>query len=151
MKQAGRVNLLVIFAVLALILVAGLALLSGASATGAAADFLAALQKQDVDALTELCNVPEGEKAKLRKDWEFTTKSATPYYNFAWSIKYAKRISDNEAAVAVKVIKNADASGSFDENFELPMVKVAGKWKVDIYRLSRNLYPALPRMGKSFE
>ena len=146
MKKAGRANWIVVFAVLALVLVVGLAFFSGGSPAGAASEFLTALQKRDIDTLTELSNVPESGKAALRKQWKFNAEVAAPYYNFAWEIQHTKQITSDQAVVAVKVIRNSEDPNAYDEPFELAMVKVDGQWKVDIYRLSRNFYPALPRM-----
>jgi hypothetical protein len=142
MKKAG-----VVFVVLAIAVVAGLAIFAGASPTSAASDFLLALQSKDVDRLTELSYVPDGHKEELRKQWEFTTKTATPYYRFAWAVQHSKQISDEQAVVVVRIVKNSDNESSYDEQFELPMVKADGQWRVDVYRLSRTIHPALPRMG----
>jgi len=149
MKQAGRASWLLVLAILAIVIVVGLAFMSSGSPTSAAAKFLWALQRHNVDELVELSNVPEGDKAKLRQDWEFNLNVASKYYNFAWGISHAKQITNDQAVVAVKIKKNAEKPTAYEENFELPMVKVNGQWKVDIYRLSRKIYPSLPRMGRS--
>ena len=145
MKQAGRIHWLVIVACAALVAILALAFLAGPSAGSTAGDFLRALQAGNVDRLTELSNVPKGEEAKLRKQWEFCIHAATPYYNFLWRSSFTKKITDEAEVVHIKLFKNADKPGSYDEDFEIPMVKVDGRWKVDIYRLTSKLYPALPR------
>jgi len=151
MKHAGGVRLLVIIACIALLLLVGLALFGGPSATSTATEFMRALQAGDVDKLTELSLVAPGDENKIRKQWEFCIHTATPYYNFLWQVQFAKQITDNEWVVSLKIIKNPQNPSSYDEPFEMTLDRVGRGWKVDVYRLSSKFYPALPRPGRDIE
>ena len=147
MKQAGRVPWWGLVAGAVLLAFLGLAFFAAPSASSAANDFMRALKAGDVDKLVDLSYVPSEDIPKIRKQWEFCLHVATPYYNFAWRPSYSREISDTEFVVRMKVIKNSEKPTSYDEDFDIPLIKSGGKWKVDVYRLSDKFYPALPREG----
>jgi hypothetical protein len=111
---------------------------------------MTALQKHDIDQLTELSAVPADQKGKLHKQWDFCLNTATPTYNFRWQFQYSAATGTDTEVVTVKMWKNADNPGSYDENFQVPLVKVDGRWKVDVYRMSSKFYPAIPRVDSDF-
>ena len=145
-----NVRALGLLGVVAFVAILGLILFAGPSAGSAANDFMHALQAGDVDRLTELSYVPKEDGQKIRKQWEFCIHTATPYYNFLWHPSFVRQISDDEVVVKMKVVKNAENSSSYDEDYDLCMVKVDNKWKVDVYRLNGKFYPALPKPSSDF-
>lgn len=147
MKQAGRVNWLVLLACIGLVLIVGLMMLSGGSAASTAQEFMLALQRRDVDKLTELSNVAPAQKEKLHKQWDFCINTATPTYNFRWQFQYTQSTGPDSEVAMIKMWKSADAPGSYDELFQIPLVKIDGTWKVDVYRMSAKFYPAIPRVN----
>jgi hypothetical protein len=145
MKRAGRIHWLVLVGVLGLLAIAFILVFSKESPSIAANRFMYALAKGDVKTLTELSFHPNADKESIRKQWEFATKEAGPYYRFTWKIRHGKEAGDGTAAVVMDVVRDVFAASAYDEKFELPMVMHEGRWMVDVPAISRNLYPALPR------
>lgn len=144
MKRTGRVNILVIFAIVGIVVLVILALMSGSSPSTAAARFLTALQKKDVKTLVELSDVDDKDKAALEQKFTNTVNVAGKYYNFRWRI-ITQQIDGDAASIKLQYIMNADSPSSYEENIDLPMVKKGGNWKVAVYEIPRKLHPGLPR------
>jgi len=53
--------------------------------------------------------------------------------------------------VSLKIVKNSQSLGAYDEPFEMTLERAGRDWKVDVYRLSTKFYPALPRSGSRLE
>lgn len=106
--------------------------------------FMISLAKGDVNQLCEL-SYYQGDPEDLKKQWTFATQTAGKHFLFTWQLKDEKVASPTEAAVQMDFTSNALSSGSYSENKELPMVKVDGKWKVDVTAIDRSIYPDLPR------
>jgi hypothetical protein len=104
-----------------------------------------ALSTKDVDTLTKMSMMPGETDEQIRKQWDFTVNVAEKYYRCGWHIEGAAQPSPTTASVKLKVIHDADHPGSYDELYELPMVKVGEDWKVDVRGMSREFYPGLPR------
>lgn len=144
MKQAGRAHWLTIAGILSVFVVAGLFFFGKDSAATTAGDFMSALAKGDVDTLTELSFFQGATKEQLREKWRYTVKEVGPHYVFAWRISGITRSEENSAAAKMQVIRNLD-QGGYEENFQLPLVKENGDWKVDVRSISRAMYPGLPQ------
>jgi hypothetical protein len=66
-------------------------------------------------------------------------------YSFRWSITGEMQTDDNDGTVRLQVERNFGSGASYPENFQLPMVKVNGQWKVEVNGISREMYPGLPQ------
>lgn len=73
-------------------------------------------------------------------------KHAAEHYRFKYRVAEAKEFANNTATVKVKVNRNVGDGGfDYEENYELPMEKEDGKWKVHVQAVSREMFPFLPR------
>lgn len=143
--RAGRANWLVVGGLAGLVVVTVLFAFSGESPEVATVRFMNALAKGDVDTLTAMSYTAGESKDAMKKEWEYAVKVAGPYYQFSYSIVSSVSPDSNSATVRMKVYRNINRGSSFEEKFELPLVKRDGQWKVDIRSLDRRLYPQLPR------
>jgi hypothetical protein len=145
MKKAGRALVPVIFALAVVIVgVMFLVLASSATPTSVANDFLVALAKGDTKNLASLGYIEGVSEDQAQKVWAKTIDRSM-YYRFVWRIKNAAQASPSNASVQMDVVKNADGPGSYPDDYELPLVKIDGKWRVDVRGISRAMYPGLPR------
>lgn len=144
MKQAGKAHWLTIAGIVSIFVVAGLFFFAKDSAATTASDFMSALAKGDVDKLTELSSFQGATKEELKEKWRFSVKEVAPHYLFVWRIVAVTRSDENSAAARMQVVRNPD-QGGYEENFQLPLVKEDGEWKVDIRAVNRGLYPGMPR------
>lgn len=144
MTRRGRLNVVVLIGLLGAITAVVIFVLSGESPSGAAARFMVALGEGKVDKLMEM-SYYSGDRDELRTQWEYATGVAGEYYRFTFQIVGEVRSGPNEAAVRMRVWRNALSAMTYDELFQLPMVKREGRWLVDVKAISRKLYPALPR------
>ena len=145
MKQSGRISLLALASFFSVIVIVGLLLISKESPASVGTRFMAALDAHDVDTLSKLTMMKGASDENIRKQWDFTVNTAEKYYRFGYHIEGATQADANTASVKVRMIKDADHPGAYDELFELPMVKVSDQWKVDVRALSRDFYNCLPR------
>jgi hypothetical protein len=145
MKVRGRVNWIVLAVLVLAALIVTLALFGGEAPTTAANRFLLALGKGDVKTLADMSYFsPERPRQQVEADWRKTLTYAR-HFVFAWRVKSDRRPTPDRAIVALSFVKDAHKSGSYEENFILDMVKVGGKWKVDVQAINREMFPALPR------
>lgn len=114
------------------------------SAGATAGNFMTALAKGDVPELVRLSHMPEVSNEDLKKKWEFTV-DAGKYYRFTWKITAVEQLTETTGTAKMQVMRNATSGSSYEENFQLPLVKIDGEWKVDVSSMNRGLYPALPR------
>lgn len=145
MRTAGRVSLLLIAGIACVLLVVVPFFLAGDSPTSAASRFMILLAKGDAEGLTDMSYLGGTPREEMLKQWDFTVHDAAPYYRFTWNIHRTDLPNANSANVAIGVQRNAGTSGEYEENFGLPMIKVDGKWKVDVRGINREMYPDLPR------
>lgn len=145
MRRRGRANWLVVLGLIGVVVIVVLFLIGGRSATSVAAEFMSALGKHDVAKLTELSYMDGDTPEQVRKKWEYTTQVAAPYYRFKWQFLGESSAAPDTSAVRLWVWRDAQSPASYEEKFEIPMVKVDGKWKVDVRGLNRLMYPGLPR------
>ncbi len=141
MKQSGKASVLVIVALICLAVVGLIFVLAGSSPKSIANDFMVALAKGDVDRLVSLSYLPDKDEAAVRKDWEFATQVAGPYYRFSWRVGAIGMPDDSNATVEMFLNRGQGD----EEKFDLPMVLTNGKWLVDVGEVNRGMFPALPR------
>ncbi len=146
--KAGRVSLvtlLVLFAIIGGIVIGAIFALSGESASSAATRFLSALATGNVKTLSEMTYLAGRSPENIEEQWTYATKVVAPYYRFQWKITNEVMVDQQNASVSVAMLRNATDPSSYEEKFGLPMMKVDGKWKVDVRGINRTMYPGLPR------
>lgn len=145
MRRAGKADAITIaitFLGIAGALALGILMLfSKESPQTACNRFLDALASGNVDTLVET-SYYEGSKEDLRASWKYAT-DVGQHYLFHWETVSVKEHDENSAAVLSQIERNFGPS-SYPEKIDIPMVKVDGRWKVDVRGLFRGLYPALP-------
>lgn len=144
-RQSGKVHIITILGALCGLMIVGLLFFSRESPQTVAGAFMGALGRGDVDTLVKLSYAPDRDKDELRSQWEFAVKEAGPYFRFTYDIKGVKEADDKTAAVRMIYWPNVDDPASYEQNYDLPMVKEDGKWKVDVLSITSKMYPALPR------
>ncbi len=144
MKRSGRTSIVVVITIVLVAAVVGLFLLAGESPTGVGVKFLTSLAKGDTKTLADLSYMEGNTPQQVEEKWK-QTKDATKYWMFAFSVKNTTLQDSDSASLVLDWIKNASNPSAYGEEFELPMVKVDGKWKVDVRAISREMYPALPK------
>jgi hypothetical protein len=142
-RRAGRVSLVAVAGIACLLMVAALFLLSGQSPGGAAGQFLTALAKGDVDKLADNSVLGGKDHDQLKAAWQETLKYARDY-TFRWDITNVRQDSDG-AVVRIDFTRNPYSSMSYPEHYELQMVQVGGKWKVDVSQIPRDMFPFVPQ------
>lgn len=132
------------------LLIIGLSFLGLDSPTGTAARFMAALASGDYKTVAAASEViprpgesPEDARKRLEEEWKFAVETAGKHYRFRYRLM-GQVIEGDTAAVNMQVWKNYSAA-AYEENFDLPLVKSEGKWKVAVRGMSRKWYPAVPR------
>jgi len=143
-KRTGRVSIGLIFGLMLLIMVTIVVVFSQDSPKAAGTRFMDALARHDVKAVTALSFMGKKSPAEKEKEWEQTINVIGKHYGFYWRVTGDARSSDTEAAVKMIVQRNIQSGSTYDEKFELPMLKVDGKWLVDVNALDRRLFPGLP-------
>lgn len=131
--------------VLAVGLVIGVFAFSRESLTSVGARFMSALGRGDIETLTDLTLQGKRSREEIREAWKFAVEKAGRYYNFRYRIVSGEQADANTGAVRMQVLRNLENPAAYEENFQLPMVKVGDEWKVDVWNISRELYPGLPR------
>jgi hypothetical protein len=145
MKQSGRASILTIAAVVSVLLVLGMLFLGKESVTSVGDRFLQALYRGDVDTLTKMSYLGNDTEDQMRKKWDFAVNHAGKYYLFAYRITGGRQLSEDSAQVTLQYVKDAANPASYEEKYEIPLVKVGNEWKVDVKGMNRTMYPALPR------
>jgi hypothetical protein len=145
MKQSGRASFVTVLFVAAVLLVVALLAFSRESIATIGGRFMTALEAGDVDTLTKMSYLGNESQADMRRQWEFSVNTAGKYYLFSYRIVASRQMDASNASVTMQVLRESNKEGSYEEKFELPLVKVDNDWKVDVKGVSRELYPALPR------
>jgi hypothetical protein len=144
MNRKGRVSWLALFCIFAALVFVAVVFASKESLSSVGGRFMTALAKGDVDTLTKMTYLGTESQEDIRSQWDFAVNHAGKYYNFFYHVTGAGMADEKSGAVHLSVTRNADQPGSFEENYQLPMVKVGDEWKVDVKSISREMYPALP-------
>jgi hypothetical protein len=142
-KRSGRISFVALGGIVSLALVALLLFSTGQSPRSAAAMFMTALAQGDVDKLTDLSVINNKPKDVIHKEWEETVKYSRGYF-FHWAIKSMSQSGDT-ATVRVDRIEHLESPGSYEEKFELQLVKTKDGWKVDVPQIARPMFPYLPQ------
>ncbi len=142
---AGKVSVTAIIVVAFIVGLGAMVMTGGESPAKTAGRFMAALSDGDYKTLAELSYADGVSREEFERQWQYTTDVAAPYYQFTYDIKAETRPTKETAVVRMDFVKNAGASGTYDEEFQLPMVKTKDGWRVDVYSLNREFIPGLPR------
>ena len=144
MKRSGRTSIIVIITITLVAAVIGLFLMAGESPNGVGVKFLTALANGNTKTLAELSYMDGNTPAEIEEKWK-QTHEISKYWYFAYQVQGTTIQDDKTATIRLEWVKNVSSPSAFGEKYELPMVKVDGKWKVDVRAISREMYPALPR------
>lgn len=144
MKRSGRTSIVVIITVVLVAAVVGLFLMAGESPNGVGVKFLTALANGNSKTLAELSYMDGNTPEQIEEKWK-QTHEISKYWLFAYKVMGTTIQDDKTATIRLDWVKNAASPSAYGEKYELPMVKVDGKWKVDVRAISREMYPALPR------
>lgn len=144
MKRSGRVSIVGLLGIVAIVALASLLFITRESLGSIGGRFMTALAKGDVEQLTKLSYIEGRSPDQLREAWRRATE-AGKHYMFHWRISDSIQPSDDTGSVIVMVERNVDTMMSYEEKFQLPMVRVNGEWKVRANTIPRGMYPALPR------
>ena len=109
-----------------------------------AARFMDALVRSDRETLVELSHIPDATPEQLDAKWKKTLEIAKNYA-FQWQMTSQSQNSDTSAVAFLVVMPDMNNPQSFEQKIQLPMVLIDGKWKVDVRRIPRDVFPALPR------
>jgi hypothetical protein len=143
MNCSGRINLLLIAAI---VIVAGMSVLflsAGETPSSTVGRFMMALATDNEETLTNLSYMGDQPVEQTRKEWAETMKS-TKNFLFAWRV-VSDTENGNNAVVKLKFAKDARSKMAYEDDLEIPLVKIQGKWKVDVRQIQRDMYPNLPR------
>ncbi len=144
-KRSGRVNIGAIFASIVAIMIGIVIIFSQDSPRAAGTRFMDALARHDVAAVSSMSVLGKDDPETIKKKWDRAINIVGFHYGFAWTITGEVKSTDTSAAVRMQLERNIQAGGSYEEKFELPMIKVDGKWKVDVGGLDRRIFPGLPQ------
>ncbi|MFI5385301.1 MAG: hypothetical protein ACHQ50_04185, partial [Fimbriimonadales bacterium] len=126
------------------VLVAVLFLTGGPTPRAAAAEFMSALTKGDVDKLTELSYVQNRTKDQIHQEWAEAVKYSQSYI-FFWDISSTQQTGATSAVVHVNLTPDPSSESAYVQPKPLQLVKVDGAWKVEVAEITRDMYPYLPR------
>lgn len=137
-----RINPLIALAILCVVVITSLFFIKGSSPKEIGNEFMIALAKGDVQKLCDLGYTKDMTDAEEKRQWEFATQVAAPYYRFMWRV--GGESHPDATSASVQVLMNRGQGE--EEKFEVPLIQMADKkWYVDVRELNRNMYPALPR------
>lgn len=126
------------------LLVAGLFFFSRESPSSAGARFMDALARADAKALAQLSHLRNESSEQIEQEWTRSLE-VSKHYGFAWEITAHRNLGPDRAAVAMELVRNAASRAAFPETYQIEMVRIDGRWLVDVARLPRSMYPFLPR------
>ncbi|MBS1708480.1 MAG: DUF4878 domain-containing protein [Armatimonadetes bacterium] len=145
MKRSGRASVVVVAGVIGIVVIVFMALTSGESPMTVGNRFMVALAAGDTNTLADISIMGDKSRDEMKKEWEKTV-TASKHFLFKYRVKSFEQPGPDQAAVPVAVERNLNPmGGSYDENYQIPLVKKDGKWKVDVLAMNRTMYPWLPR------
>jgi len=142
MKQAGRISFVTLAAAVAVVILTIVIIFSRDSLNSVGARFMTALALGDVKKLTKYSYVSGASESEIEKSWEESVNGLGRNYLFIWRISGSSLSGPDTGNVRLQVDRNPM---SYEENFQLPMIKVKDEWKVDVRSISRAMFPLLPR------
>lgn len=110
-----------------------------------ASRFMVALATHDNAELARLSFIEGVTEEELKKRWEYSTEVAGKHYRFRYDIKSVTKSGDTTASAELLMVRNADETSAYEENYGLPLEKVDGQWKVDLIGIDRRIFPRMPR------
>lgn len=137
-------SLIVIAGLVSVALVAALFFFSRESPGSAGGKFMDALVRGDAKSLAEVSYLRGENRDRIEQEWN-RSLAVSRYYNFAWEITAHKALGPDRAAVMMEVVRNAASQAAFPETYQIELVRIGGRWLVDVPKLPRSLYPFLPR------
>lgn len=143
MKIFGKVHPLVAAGILGIIVLVVILVTGGESPQVRGSAFMSALARGDAAKLAELSYVEGISDEEMRAAWEESVERGQ-YYRFMWRPTSLVNQSNDQAAMRMFIVRNPGPS-AYEENFQISLKKVDGKWKVLPQTLSREAYPFLPR------
>jgi hypothetical protein len=145
MRSSGKVSVTLIIVAAFVVGIVFMALATGESPTIASARFMNALAQGEAETLTDLSYAPGVPREEMLEQWKFATDVVAPYYVFTYEITDEARPTKGTAIVSMMVTKNAASGSAYPERFELQLYDTDDGWKVDVFSISRDMYPGLPR------
>jgi len=144
MTRWRRVSPVSFLAIIAVVMIAFALLFTKPSMSQAGGEFMDALVRGNVDKLVSLTDM-DGTPDEIHKKWEQAVNVSGKHYDFAWTITGDTQSDANNGSVRLSVKRNVNNPSTYDENFQLPMHMVDGKWKVRVGEINFQMYPGLPR------
>lgn len=144
-KTPRRLNIGAIFGGIIVIMVAVILIFSQESPKAAGTRFMDAMARGDVKTISSLSVLGKDDQPTIEKKWDRALNFVGKHYGFTWMITAESKASETSAAVRMQVERNIQDPSFYEEKFELPMIKVNGKWKVDVGNLDRRIFPGLPQ------
>ena len=144
-SNSGKVGVTAIVVVAFVVGIGVMAVSSGESPSSAAARFMQGLVDMDEQTLADLSYGEGTSNEQFREKWDYTMHVVAPYFQFSYEVKDETKQGDDRAVVTLLYVRNAGSSGTYEENFQLPMIKTEDGWKVEVYSINRDMFPGLPR------
>jgi hypothetical protein len=144
-RRSGKVSVTLVVVVAFVLGLGVMALSTSENPATAGARFMAALARGDYKTLAELSYGDGVSREEFEKEWQYTMEVAAPHYQFNYEIRGESQTTPTSAVVKMMYTRNAGAAGSYEEPYQLPMVKTEDGWKVDVFSLDRDMFPGLPR------
>ncbi|MEZ5163272.1 MAG: hypothetical protein R2688_05885 [Fimbriimonadaceae bacterium] len=143
MKVLKRTSFVAIAGGIGAIIVLALFAFSGQTAQGQTAKFFDALARGDAKELAATSYVEGRSQEEIEQEWAKAVERAK-YFRFSWFVRSSVNHGPDQATVRLGYTPNY-YPGSYDENYQVDVMKVDGQWKVHLPSLSREMYPFLPR------
>ncbi len=145
-RSAGgfRFNPIIAIGLLGVIVIPVVLFLLGQSPENAAKEFMTALGTGDVDKLTEMTYLPDPE-SDIKSQWRHTFENSARNYVFGWKFGTTEKDGTDRAVVRVTITEFRGPEHHENDQANLPLVRIDGKWMVDMRSLSRTFFPGLPR------
>lgn len=139
-KRAARFSPVLLFILAASFAVIAIIISRGTTPPDVAANrFFYAMATRNVDDLMKYGYYPDADEAFIRRQWEYALTIAGRHYLFSWDMRGTVSETEDHAIVRVDFLRQWAEPG------DVSLVKVDGQWKVDVFSISRDLYPALPK------
>ena len=105
---------------------------------------MGALARGNYKQLAEMSYFPDKDQKIVEDEWKYATQVGGRHYLFSYEIFGQVEATSKTASVRMKMTRNLGPS-AYEENQSLPLIKVDGKWKVDVRAMSRQIYPFMPQ------
>lgn len=142
-KVSGKIHWLTIAVPVGLLVLGAVFMSGGEDPQVRAGIFMSALARGDAKTVAESCFIDGVSQEEILKAWEQSVQDAE-YYRFTYRITGVQQNGDT-AQARMYVNRSPLQGGGYDENFQLDLKKIDGKWKVRLNGISREMYPFMPR------